>query len=210
VNASPGPVAIEPMRVADIPTVAAIERQVFTSPWSAQSFLFDLTRRRNACYLVARYLPWVAAAPPPGAPNSQVDRSIMGYAGAWFAADEAHIATLAVRPEWRGRGLGEMLFVETLRWAIAHGADFAMLEVRVSNVIAQQLYAKYGLQLVGRRKRYYADNREDALLMTAERLSAPTYAKLLDAHERALLARLEHSLAPAPQLQPLRAVALHT
>jgi ribosomal-protein-alanine N-acetyltransferase len=198
------------MRVADLSTVVAIERQVFTSPWSAQAFLFDLTRRREAHYLVARYLPWAADDQPSGKPGPPCDPSIMGYAGAWFVVDEVHIATLAVRPEWRGRGIGELLFVGLLRWAIAQGADFATLEVRVSNTIAQRLYTKYGLELVGRRRRYYADNREDALLMTAEQLSSPTYAELLDANERALLARLNQSLATPPELQPLCAVAPHT
>ena len=197
------------MRVADLPTVVAIERQVFTSPWSMQAFLFDLTRRRDAYYLVARYLPWAAEGQASDRADPQYDASIMGYAGAWFLVDELHIATLAVRSEWRGRGVGELLFAGLLRWAIAQGADFATLEVRASNAVAQRLYAKYGLELVGRRKRYYADNREDALLMTAERLSSPAYAELLEAHERALLLRLRQTLTPAPELQPLQTAALH-
>lgn len=197
---------VEPMRMADVSTVAAIEQWVFTSPWSPNAFSYDLTRRRDAYYLVARYLPWAQREQP--GHDRACDPSIMGYAGAWLIIDEAHIATLAVRPEWRGRGIGELLFAGLLHWAVAQNAAFAMLEVRVSNVTAQNLYIKYGLQVVGRRKHYYADNREDALLMTAEQLTAPAYTTLLADHERALAARLQQTLLVPPVLQPLAPVAI--
>lgn len=196
---------VEPMRLADVPTVAAIERWVFASPWSPNAFAYDLTRRRDACYLVARYLPWVQPGPV-GAADRNCDPSIMGYAGGWFIIDEAHIATIAVRPEWRGRGVGELLFSGLLRWAMTQGASYALLEVRVSNIAAQHLYAKYGLEVVGRRRRYYTDNHEDALLMTVAELNSPAYAERLAVREAALAARLRETLSMPPVLQPLAPV----
>jgi ribosomal-protein-alanine N-acetyltransferase len=100
--------------------------------------------------------------PPPPA------RNVVGYSGFWFILDEAHISTIAVHPDWRGRHVGELLFVSILEQALDLGAVTATLEVRVSNDRAQGLYRKYHFEIVGRRKHYYRDNGEDALLMTAE------------------------------------------
>ena len=79
-----------------------------------------------------------------------------------------HVSTIAVHPDWRGHGVGEALFVHLLETALDLGAVTATLEVRVTNERAQGLYRKYLFEVVGRRKRYYRDNGEDALLMTAE------------------------------------------
>ena len=91
---------------------------------------------------------------------------MLGYAGLWLLIDEAHISTIAVAPEWRGRGLGELLLASLLERAISIGADVATLEVRASNLVAQNLYRKYRFTVVGVRKGYYTDNFEDALVMT--------------------------------------------
>jgi ribosomal-protein-alanine N-acetyltransferase len=84
--------------------------------------------------------------------------------------DEAHISTIAVHPRWRGRGLGEMALVAMIDAAILRGAAEVTLEVRVSNEVAQSLYRKYAFAQVGRRKGYYQDNGEDALIMTTPRV----------------------------------------
>jgi len=190
------------MSLADVPTVAAIEKAVFTSPWSPHAFIYDLSRRQDSYYLVARYLPWESRPDRP-ADSTVVDRSIMGYVGAWFVIDELHIATIAVRPEWRRRGVGELLFQHMLRWAIHRGAVCATLEVRRTNLTAQGLYLKYGFEFVGCRRRYYSDNGEDALLMTAEDIASPAYLALLDEHLAELSARLTQTLTPPPVLEPL-------
>lgn len=90
---------------------------------------------------------------------------MVGYAGMWVIAGEAHISTIAVHPELRGRGLGEVLLNGLLHRAIALHGDYSVLEVRVSNESAKSLYLKYGYEVVGTRKDYYRDNNEDALLM---------------------------------------------
>jgi len=146
------------MTVDDVPAVAAIDRQSFPLPWSANSFRSELTTNPAAYLLVA---------------EQTVDggRRIAGYAGYWLVVDEAHLSTLAVDPGSRRRGLGERILREAMRQAARQGAEMMTLEVRVSNDPARRLYEKYGFRVVGRRPRYYQDNLEDAILMTREHLA---------------------------------------
>jgi ribosomal-protein-alanine N-acetyltransferase len=115
---------------------------------------------------------------------------VLGYGGFWLMHDEAHISTLAVRAGWRRLGLGELLLIALLDEARRLGAYRATLEVRVSNVAAQALYAKYGFEQVGRRKAYYSDNREDALILTTPEFDSPACQTLVNARRRDLLRRL--------------------
>ena len=103
--------------------------------------------------------------------------------------DKAHISTLVVAQRWRGRGLGELLLLALIDQAIAKNAALVTLEVRGSNKTAQALYTKYGLKVVGRRKLYYADNQEDALIMTVKLLGGGYQARLAQL-QAALFARL--------------------
>src|SRR5687767_12013717 len=107
--------------------------------------------------------------PEPNAPR------IVGFAGMWSMFDEAHITTIGVEPEMRGRGLGELLLIALADEAVRRGADWLTLEVRVSNVPAQALYRKYGFTVQGVRKRYYSDNNEDAYIMWSPSLRDPIY-----------------------------------
>jgi ribosomal-protein-alanine N-acetyltransferase len=113
--------------------------------------------------------------------------------------DEAHISTIAVHPKWRGRGLGEMVLVAMIDAAIQRGAAEVTLEVRVSNLVAQSLYRKYAFVQVGRRKGYYHDNREDALIMTTPKVSetgfAEPYGQLKGKLRKRLMQHLEHKAA---------------
>lgn len=110
-----------------------------------------------------------AIAPP--APGD----ALAGYVGIWFQGDQAHITEIAVRDALRGRGIGELLLIGTVRVALQQGLDEVTLEARVSNFIAQRLYDKYGFNEVGIRKNYYADNREDAVIMTTDTIHARAY-----------------------------------
>ena len=145
---------IVPMEEQDIPQVAAIDQLSFANPWSAQSYHFELTVNEAAHFLVLL------------APPAEAARQVVGYAGFWLIVDEAHMGTLAVHPLWRRRGLGERLLVALLGQARGLGAASVTLEVRAGNEAAQQLYRRHGFVEVGRRKRYYQDNGEDAILLT--------------------------------------------
>lgn len=95
--------------------------------------------------------------------------------GIWFQGDQAHITEIAVRESLRGRGIGELLLIGTVRAAYEQGLEEVTLEARVSNFVAQRLYDKYGFNEVGIRKNYYADNREDAVIMTTDRIHTNAY-----------------------------------
>src|SRR4030067_1421735 len=97
----------------------------------------------------------------------------------WLIVDEAHIATLAVEPEYRRQGIGRNLLATALREAAHIGMREATLEVRANNLAAQRLYQKFMFEIVGFRPHYYRDNSEDALIMTMKNLG-DTYLDWLD------------------------------
>ena len=169
---NPASVLIVPMQLSDVPQVLEIDRLSFPLPWSASSYRHELTDNPAAYFLVALEPPavhwydrwlWWRAAP----------RAVVGYVGCWLIVDEVHISTLAVHPQWRGRGLGEQLLQAVFQRAAQTQMTLVTLEVREGNLIAQRLYRKHGFDVVGRRKRYYRDNHEDALLMPAYLNRAP-------------------------------------
>jgi len=118
--------------------------------------------------------------------SSTTNQSIVGLAGLWIMADEAHLTTLGVREAHRRRGLGELLLIAVLELALMLNARVVTLEVRGSNLIAQRLYEKYGFSKVGLRRGYYTDTGEDAVLMSSDTLaSAPFqshFQRLKQAH----------------------------
>lgn len=97
---------------------------------------------------------------------------IVGFAGLWLMAGEAHITNIAVREKHRRQGTGELLLISLIDLALELSAHLVTLEVRASNTAAQSLYAKYGLIQVGLRRAYYTDNREDGVLMTLENITS--------------------------------------
>lgn len=146
-------VALRPMTLDDLPAVMEIDRLSFALPWPERSFRFELTGN-DASHLLVAEMPFGR------------EGRIAGFLGYWLLVDEMHISTLAVHPEIRGQGIGERLLLAGLEQAWIQGAEMSTLEVRPSNKAALALYRKYGYELVGRRRAYYQDNNEDALLLT--------------------------------------------
>jgi ribosomal-protein-alanine N-acetyltransferase len=196
------PLVVEPMRLAHIPAIMEIERASFTLPWPESAYHYELTQNSLAHYYVLGPRLSLPLPPRPAGwrrlwqtlrPARAVGAGspiAWGYGGFWLMYDEAHISTLGVRPEWRGRGWGELLLLTMLEEAHRLKARVATLEVRVSNMPAQSLYLKYRFEQVGRRKGYYADNHEDALIMTTPALASPDYQALMAARRGDLLRRL--------------------
>ena len=104
--------------------------------------------------------------------------NIAGYVSVWYQGDESHITEIAVKESLRGRGIGELLLIGSLKAAIEYGSKVMTLEARVSNFIAHRLYQKYKFDSVGIRKAYYSDNREDAVIMTTSPIDTQEYHKL--------------------------------
>ena len=141
------------MTVEDIPAVVELDQRSFSLPWPERSFRFELNDNpASRC--------WVA----------DLDGKVVGMIVVWLIMDEAHVATLATHPDFRRRGIGKGLLAHCLRHLIDDGARSSFLEVRESNLAAQDMYRKFGYQATGRRRRYYRDNDEDAILMNLERL----------------------------------------
>ena len=200
------PYVVEPMQISDIPEVMRIEHQSFSTPWSANAYAYELRMNRRAHYFVVRPRASLTELPEPNGWWGGLRRlffrrrrrgRVLGYGGFWKVVDEAHISTIAVHPRMRRRGLGELLMVHMIEEAIALGAAFVTLEVRVSNVGAQRLYEKYGFERVGRRKEYYSDNREDAWIMTAPDIQTLAYRALLERNKRALREKLRRAASHA-------------
>jgi ribosomal-protein-alanine N-acetyltransferase len=115
-----------------------------------------------------------------GGKSSSGNQYVLGFAGIWVMADEAHITNIAVRKQCQRQGIGELLLISIANLAAKHKADFITLEVRASNTTAQSLYQKYGFTQVGVRQGYYTDNRENALIMSTESITSAAFqARLL-------------------------------
>ena len=140
------------MTTDDVDAVHAIETACFKTPWSRKAFYDEVTQNACARYMVVRE-----------------DGVAIAYAGVWFVLNEGHITNIAVRPDRRGMGYGEMVTRGMIQLAADSGMTWMTLEVRRSNVAAQNLYRKLGFVDIGCRKNYY-ENREDAILMALEQL----------------------------------------
>ena len=145
-------VIIRRMTMADVDGVAAVEAATFPTPWSRDAFVSEMKN------VAARYLV------------AEKDGEIIGYAGAWIILDESHITNIAVLQSQRGQGIGRRLTHGLLEYLSNLGAAYATLEVRKSNVVAQNLYVSLGFIKLGVRKRYYEDNGEDALIMVCDHM----------------------------------------
>jgi len=149
---------IRRMLPADVPLVHALDGLSFSLPWTERSFRYEVTENPNA-------RNWVAELDQDGSIR------LVGMLVLWFFLDEAHIATLAVHPEFRREGIARRLMYTALKSAYDEGAERSLLEVRAGNMAALKMYKEIGYEIVGRRSHYYHDNDEDALLMTLENLS---------------------------------------
>ncbi len=127
---------------------------------------------------------------------SNLPRYMVGYAGFWLIAGEAHIVDIAVRNAYKSRGIGELLLISLIGLALALNASQATLEVRASNHIACSLYRKYGFSVQGVRKRYYLDNNEDAVIMTVNDISSKIYKSFFEKLKQEHSARWGFKLYP--------------
>lgn len=148
--------AVREMRLEDVPAVTAIDRASFALPWPENSYRYEVQDNRQARCLVAE----------------DCDGKVVAMIVSWLILDELHIATIATHADHRRQGIGRQLLRTALSDGRRLGATRAFLEVRASNLAAQQMYLEFGFAASGRRPRYYRDNGEDAILMTLEPLEA--------------------------------------
>jgi [ribosomal protein S18]-alanine N-acetyltransferase len=138
------------LQEAYLDEVMSIELEAYPEPWSRGMFVQDINNPNAHMYMAF------------------LDGALVGYVGLWRVADEAHITSVTIRKEHRGCGLGRQLLSFILAIASSLELHTATLEVRESNVRAQNLYRTMGFSAIGRRKRYYARTNEDAIIMARQ------------------------------------------
>lgn len=196
---------VRPMTRDDLADVTEIDREAFSTQWPPADYAYEF-KNRMAHYLVAcdstialkhdnnerkpgKIKSWfLQLFGRDSATNSQKPlpkHYIVGFAGFWVMAGEAHVTSIAVREQYRRKGIGELLMIAVIDLAMTLNSTVVTLEVRVSNLNAQNLYTKYGFNKVGERKKYYldrspsGDSREDAIIMTTDDIMSGTYQELL-------------------------------
>lgn len=152
-SSSPGAAAftVRSATLADLPAVNAIEREAFSDPWPPSSFTDAIA---------APQLYFAVATSAAG--------TVVAYVIGWFVGGDGEIANIAVSADVRGQGIGGRLLDEALAAAQAQGSSMVHLEVRESNALAQALYASRGFLAVGRRRGYYREPVEDAIVLRKE------------------------------------------
>ena len=141
-------ITVSKMTKSDVPFVAALDKECFSSPWSEKSLLESL-ENAGSVFLCAK-----------------TGGKIVGYIGASVVLDEAYVSDLAVSRTARRRGVGSALLLECENLCRGIDCSFLSLEVRKSNEAAIALYLKAGFAAVGERKNFYSSPRENAVIMT--------------------------------------------
>jgi len=141
------------MSASHVPEILEIEKTLFPTPWTQGMFEQELL-----------------AGPSPEGPGSYAvvalgEGRVVGYTVAWFIEEGVHLMNIAVRKEYQRRGVGKRLMKHLIAAALASHRVIIILEVRLSNAGAQAFYEGFGFEKFGMRRGYYADNREDAILM---------------------------------------------
>lgn len=145
------------MTAEDLDQVVELDQHSFPTPWPRKSFEFELNENKASNL-------WVAEVEEGGA------NKIIGYVVVWLLVDEAHIGTITVDDAYRRQRTAFTLLCKSMTELQEKGAVTATLEVRESNAAGQNLYRKFGFQLVGKRPAYYQDNQEDAMIMEMREL----------------------------------------
>jgi ribosomal-protein-alanine N-acetyltransferase len=140
------PLDIRRLTYADLPQLIAIERRAFPTPWSMAMFVLELSKPAGVCLAAMR------------------GGDMLGYLVCSRYDNVWHIMNVAVDPDHRRTGIATAMLTDLFRRIDSLTARFT-LEVRESNVAAIELYERYGFRAAGRRRRYYQDNGEDAVVM---------------------------------------------
>ena len=178
---------IRRMQYEDIPQVAQIDREAFPGEWvfrSQAAYKQDLDnpsiryivacRDKHATESGGQVMPRPSWFKRVFSYERRLNTReyIVGFSGFWMMVGEAHIIAIGVRNGYRQLGIGEGLLIATIELAQILNANVVTLEVRASNMVAQELYKKYGFRVTGRRLRYYSSDGEDAIIMSTDGITS--------------------------------------
>lgn len=170
---------LRPLTVELLPAVVELDRLCFNGLWTLEAYQRELESPNSDLFVLSMPQADKTASPP-----------ILGMGCLWAILDEAHITMVAVDPHYRGQGLGQALLLALLKSARTRGMERATLEVRESNKAALSLYQKFGFQTAGRRRRYYQDNNEDALILWRSGIGNPNFDQALTCWYEEIRSRL--------------------
>lgn len=159
-----------------LPAIADLDRSCLGGLWTIEGYQRELNSPNSHLIVI-------------GLPTSP--ETIIGCGCFWAILEEAHITLLAIHPDYQGRGLGKLLLCQLLEEAVQRQLERATLEVRVSNRVAIALYERFGFQTAGRRKNYYHQTGEDALILWRGDLQKTHFAEQLDRWQEEIAAKLD-------------------
>ncbi|RCJ19439.1 ribosomal-protein-alanine N-acetyltransferase [Nostoc minutum NIES-26] len=152
------------LTLEDVSAILELDAACFGGLWTLEGYQRELASPNSD--LLGLFSPFATA-------------KLLGMGCFWSILEEAHITILAVHPQYHRQGLGQALLYSLLKTASDRGLERATLEVRASNLAAISLYQKFGFKIAGRRRRYYQDNGEDALILWLSDLQQPKFQKTL-------------------------------
>lgn len=139
----------KPMMLDDLDEVLEIERKSFLTPWTPDLFVNEFSNPRSVKRII----------------RSAVDNHLIGYIIWWVVLDEGHLMSIAIDPEDQNKGAGKFLVAKMIEECKTNRVESISLEVREGNDPAIGLYDSFGFEAIGLRKKYYADEGKDAILM---------------------------------------------
>jgi ribosomal-protein-alanine N-acetyltransferase len=174
---------IKPLSAEQLPAVVELDRICFGGHWTLEGYQRELESSSSHFLTLSVRSDFKDKTASPSLPLSlSLSPSppfLAGMGCFWSILEEAHITLLAIHPDYQHQGLGRSLLSALLQLARTQGLERATLEVRPSNQAALSLYQKFGFQEAGRRRRYYQDNDEDALILWRSGLQALDFERSL-------------------------------
>ena len=172
-------IELKPLTSNDVAEVVALDEICLGGLWKAEAYLREIDSDKST--LITLRL---------AEPESSNRSKIIGMGCLWSIVDEAHITLLAIHPDYRRQGLGQLLLLELLKDAISRNLAWATLEVNENNSTAVNLYKKYGFQIAGKRKNYYQPAGDDALVLWLKNIQRDELKTKLAIWQRQLRDRL--------------------
>jgi ribosomal-protein-alanine N-acetyltransferase len=169
---------IQSLTLEHLPALLELDQACFQGLWTMEGYQRELASP-NSHFL--------------GLLSSLSSSQLIGMGCFWSILEEAHITILAIHPQYHHQGLGQALLYSLLQTAVDCGLERATLEVRASNDVAISLYQKFGFKTAGRRRNYYKDNNEDALILWLSELQHPQFFHTLNQWQTMVSDRLKQS-----------------
>ncbi|NES93766.1 MAG: ribosomal protein S18-alanine N-acetyltransferase [Desertifilum sp. SIO1I2] len=185
-------VELRSLMLENLPAIVELDRLCFGQLWTAEGYQRELLSPNSVLLgLVPVPQPPID---PPDLPETlwRLPSQLLGLGCFWAILEEAHITIVAVHPDYRAQGLGQALLFSLLKVARDCALERATLEVRASNQAAVRLYEKFGFAVAGRRRRYYKDPEEDALILWRGGLHQPEFEQQLSHWQAEIRDRLSH------------------